>query len=318
MVPHSVRKVPCGTGKDLLEVFNEALPFYRWLLQWRVKLALQSPAGSLTLEHKKPEPSFFPTLHALLDATAQELEKDAAFEGLAPVFAFDEANKLKWLARKASSDEDKTTLTLLLDWCVAMTKQKAKLHIIMASSDAFYVRWLSKQVGKGNLKSVVIGDLPRAETEKFYANEIQERKVQGPLPAFKDVYDLFGKALPHAIGGRMFDISRFLEAVRDGATLEHNPIALDQRATLADALTTPKGSLLYPDYDHPTNWNRASATALFKSIAEAGYCELETLPDELKVAALSLMEHNVLHYRPRRPLVEDIVGKLVCILCMPE
>lgn len=106
----------------------------------------------------------------------------------------------------------------------------------------------------------------------------------------------------------MYQIGKFLSRMKYGETLEDNDIIQGQRATLESALAAEKGSLLFSACEEPTEWTLESAMTLFKEIGNAGYCQLNTLPKTLRKAGISLMQHNILHYRPVQPIVEDIEG----------
>jgi len=80
-------------------------------------------------------------LPTVLDAISKALPNYSRWDGkLAPVLWFDEANKLKQLNE---TPEGGKVLTSLLDWMVASTKQDQQFHVVLSTSDAFYLDALS-------------------------------------------------------------------------------------------------------------------------------------------------------------------------------
>ena len=109
----------------------------------------------------------------------------------------------------------------------------------------------------------------------------------------------------------MFNISSFLKACMLGETLQENRILIGQRATLVRALQALKGTLGFSACEDATEWAPEDAMLIFKEIAQAGYLEVEKLTPELRAAGFSLMKHNIVHYRPRKPILEDIKSTFV-------
>ena len=113
------------------------------------------------------------------------------------------------------------------------------------------------------------------------------------------------------LGGRMFNISSFLEEYKMGATLKKNRILIGQAGNLDRAIQTTKGTLGFSACEDATEWTPEDAMLIFKELAEAGYMEIKGLTPKLRTAGFSLMKHNIVHYRPCQPIVEDIKSTFV-------
>lgn len=213
-----------------------------------------------------------------------------------PVLFIDEANLLGALS-KAANDEGAVALHNLLRWCVSNSKQERRFHVVFASSDSFFLNWLQAQGIRDHVDTVVIGDLDRDHARGFY-EDFLARSGHGSsnVPPFDEVYNI--------CGGHMLSIKKYLNqalASNQGKDFKFRGL-YEARAMLRRMVPSANTS------DKP--WSRKHIRAIFEEIYKTGWIRLddaETLTGVTEVRAL--IDADVVHYRPIRPLVEDLAGQ---------
>ena len=91
-----------------------------------------------------------------------------------PILIIDEANRLHVLLDDTRGN---TVLNDFFAWIVLNTKQKHQFHVVTASSDSFYHRWLARYVDGACFQNFVIGHLSKEEAKKFWEQEVVGDRV---------------------------------------------------------------------------------------------------------------------------------------------
>jgi len=110
-----------------------------------------------------------------------------------PVILFDEAHKLPALIQSTE------TMKCLLDSMLVLTKQDRLCHVIHATSDPFYQKWLRQLNVMQHCKIITIGDCSKAETRTFFRERMLPRvpeNLQDGLQ-FEQLFEAFGGKLAH-------------------------------------------------------------------------------------------------------------------------
>lgn len=148
-----------------------------------------------------------------LDRIGESLPPFSVWRGRRkPVLFIDEANDLKNMSKNLG-DEGDDAINAILKWMVKNTKQDPRLHVVMASSDSFFLEWLnSRNIGR-HADVYTVGDLFYEEAENFYQLRLEglEPSLRNAAPSFGDVYEV--------LGGRMFHIQKFVRdfSIKEGA-----------------------------------------------------------------------------------------------------
>ena len=228
-----------------------------------------------------------------------------------PVLFIDEANELKHIP----GEEGKEAVRTLLKWCVVNTKQRERLHVVLASSDGFFLEWLNDMNIGRHASVYTVGDLSEESAAHFYDDVINERLPENlrlKAPGFDEVY--------RVLGGRMFHIKKF---VRDFAISEGNE-TLDSFSPLQGAIARIDSALRVNQFQigefEKPKWTAEYLKALMKRFASHPYVTyreaclmMEGRGEEM---VKSLILHNVLLYRHNKKYAFDFPdapeGPIVC------
>jgi len=131
-----------------------------------VEVSLEWDAGvQRTLQN--PQLNDFKELLKKISIMMKGAQRNMWNKKMIPVLMFDEANALERIAKDA---EGTRALQDLFSWMVALTKQDLICHIVLGSSDAFFLDWIDQHVGDRQT-AIVIGDLDREHSLKFFEKE---------------------------------------------------------------------------------------------------------------------------------------------------
>ena len=108
--------------------------------------------------------------------------------GTTPSASIDEANRLQSLLEDQKGN---AALNDFFAWVVKNTKQDGRFHVMMASSDSFFHRWVTQYVDSAYFRNFVIGHLSKKEAKKFWEEKViikHHDKIQ-PL-TFEKAYEV--------------------------------------------------------------------------------------------------------------------------------
>jgi hypothetical protein len=222
-----------------------------------------------------------------------------------PVLFIDEANKLQNLI-KSPGDEGDTVVQTLLDWMVKNTKQDPRLHVVLASSDSFFLEWLNERNIARHARVYTVGDLSYEEAERFYRLEISknlDKSLQKRILPFEAVYPV--------LGGRMYHIDQY---VRDFC-IKEGKLSWSSFAPLRSSLARMQGSLRPGSFQtllSSCEWSQEDVLKVMKIMTMdekkpfIEYSEFVNLVGDK--ACKSLIKHNVFIYRHNLDFAFDIPG----------
>lgn len=236
-----------------------------------------------------------------LDAIGRNLPPFCIWSGKRnPVLFIDEANELKNLS-KIPGDEGDEAINAILKWMVKNTKQDPRLHVVMASSDSFFLEWLNTRNIARHADVYTVGDLSYEEAERFYLLQVEgiASSLRKLAPPFAGIYEV--------LGGRMFHIQKF---VRDFSIKEGN-LSWNNFAPLRTCISRVQQALR-PSYfeDGSGEWSVADLEKTILAIHSKPdqpfvlYDDLRTILGER--ALKSLIRHNVVIYRHNMEYAYDI------------
>jgi hypothetical protein len=197
------------------------------------------------------------------------------------VLFIDEANELKHIPGKEGKEAGRT----LLKWCVLNTKQLKRLHVVLASSDSFFLEWLNEMNIERHASVYTVGDLSEDAAAHFYNQLVNEKlpeNLKMKLPSFKDVY--------RVLGGHMFHIDLFISDFAISQGVEN----LDTFSPLRSAISRIESALLVESAD--SEWTSEYLKILMEIIARKSFITYKEACDikQGKAMVKSLIRHNVL------------------------
>ncbi|KAI5079010.1 hypothetical protein GOP47_0006681, partial [Adiantum capillus-veneris] len=159
--------------------------------QASIKMSIESFTQSYHLRGCK-------LMYSLLDWLQSSLKQHSH---VCPVIVFDEAHVLKSWCRYIDLYDEVQRLAQFLQW---LCKDKARGHVVMATSDPFFWAWLSQTLGITPLKMIPVGHFGEGNAKEFVINNLL-KKHEGVLPAggfsedvWKAVYQVAG-GCPHLL-----------------------------------------------------------------------------------------------------------------------
>ncbi|KAJ3191446.1 hypothetical protein HK101_007699 [Irineochytrium annulatum] len=119
------------------------------------------------------------------------------------VLVVDEAGELRNL-----KERDFETWRSLLKFCVRMSKEEGRMHVVFTTSDSNYHDWMPRESAHYN--TIFLGDLPKEEAKSFYDGLVAalpdpDKRILLEKVDFEDVFDL--------TGGRMMFIESYVNDV---------------------------------------------------------------------------------------------------------
>jgi len=92
----------------------------------------------------------------------------------------DEANRLSFLSQ---DDEGGRVLNDFFAWIVENSKQANRFHVVMASSDSFFLKWINQFVDSAAYGNFFLGHLSQNDAKKFWEKlEKEQKNTKGILP----------------------------------------------------------------------------------------------------------------------------------------
>ena len=161
-----------------------------------VEIRAGDTAG-VKVEFKKSEQltKFIETLDLLTYNLQIKFENSAGTGATSlPILFIDEAQKLNRLMKTPDGEE---ALQCFFDFCVLNTKQNPRCHIVLVSSDSFFLQWVKEHIQVGQFTPYVIGPLSKKEAERYWKEVIipdfydKVGRASDP-PPFEDAYSVAG------------------------------------------------------------------------------------------------------------------------------
>lgn len=284
----------------------------------------------LKLEASNPSLATQPIdkLNRLFDSLSKNLPSHNVWSGAqVPILFIDEANEMRTLLK---DDQGHQALQDMFKWFVMNTKQNHRFHVILGSSDSFFHLWVEKFVGASRFQSYVIGDLPKAEAERFWQERIikqlEWRREDLPPPDFQDAYGV--------CGGNMFFLenyhSEYIEMRGEMApenfsfigaekTQLRNALSrsADEKSNLLTALYSNLMDRIYEtngkSISHPDRldsiWTQVQLVTVMKKLtgSKSGFLIYDDLCKEIgKEVIDAMIDHNLLHLRPTKRFSYDL------------
>lgn len=108
-----------------------------------------------------------------------------------PILFIDEANRLEALLQ---DERGNALLNDFFAWIVQNTKETNKFHIVMASSDSFFFKWICQFVDSGSFRYLFVGHLSQQESKDFWERVLfnSEHFVGFPPLSFEEAYKYCG------------------------------------------------------------------------------------------------------------------------------
>ena len=131
----------------------------------KARSSILSPQIELTFERGKSRPT--ECLQEVYDALLKALPEWSWLkeENIpSPILCIDEANRLQALL---DDERGNVALNDFLAWVVLNTKQMHRFHVVMASSDSFFHRWISQYVDSTCFRNLVVGHLSKEEAKRY-------------------------------------------------------------------------------------------------------------------------------------------------------
>eukprot|EP00276_Gloeochaete_wittrockiana_P007570 CAMPEP_0184645278 /NCGR_PEP_ID=MMETSP0308-20130426/1773_1 /TAXON_ID=38269 /ORGANISM="Gloeochaete witrockiana, Strain SAG 46.84" /LENGTH=366 /DNA_ID=CAMNT_0027074169 /DNA_START=451 /DNA_END=1551 /DNA_ORIENTATION=+ len=246
-------------------------------------------------------------------SVAQVTEKLLKFVAALPpedkpiLLIVDEANRFRSFAERNSS-----VLSSFLGFVVEVSKEKNIMPVVFTASDSYFDRWLkNKGVDTIHFTTMVLGDLTRDESYRFYQREVSRLELAKQElflkneEGFAEVFNL--------TGGRMFHIKQYIRQVSTSGPI----FSPDCFWPVENEITFLEGELIRPS----GNYDKALLLKVFKlmTTSKVGYLTLkdfsrELLPSpaekaqeqELSPRLSDLVANNIVILRPKSNLSLDL------------
>mmetsp|Transcript_13347 Transcript_13347/g.22352 ORF Transcript_13347/g.22352 Transcript_13347/m.22352 type:complete len:473 (-) Transcript_13347:332-1750(-) len=282
------------------------------------------PSVQATLDQFDPEKA--PRLEDPLQAAAESLSRSSSIlqqmrklpiigaktpDYGPPVLVIDEANELDELSRtKAGRAELKKFLSLAVDY----TKVNSRFHIVMATSDSFFLDWLKMRVNPGSYSVYGIGDLSRQHAEQYFKHILSSNQDYSKIQsALENTFDL----VYAMTGGRIMYINQYVsQYVRRGdfSVQDFAPVKLEV-ANLRAAISNPASLVTNTRRQDPL-FTEQDLLKVFQELVSAkdkGFVQgrdlkaaLDANPEVAGPKLTSLVEHNILYRRQTNDFCYDL------------
>ncbi|CAB4485886.1 uncharacterized protein OCT59_003331 [Rhizophagus irregularis] len=211
-----------------------------------------------------------------------------------PILVIDEANKL--------FEEYKTLFKAFLSW-LKLIIQNNQFHVVLTSSEPFFLDWMEYSLHTMRLTPHVVGDLSIEEAKQFVNHELENNDCM----EFKHDFDY----VRSFTGTRMSFITNFVYdySIRgNGLDYIYNPEYIRMRWGL-----DPKYCESRAKYNNfPIYWEKSHFITAMKALVEAedqGFILEDDLIKEIGYKAVrSLVDYRYLYRRPNFGLNSDLTN----------
>ncbi|CAB4463980.1 unnamed protein product [Rhizophagus irregularis] len=218
-----------------------------------------------------------------------------------PLLIFDEAHLFSKLTK---SKEGESLLISFLNWLVTCTKQNKFFHVVLTSSDSFFINWITKILLVPYVTPYIVGDLSIEEAEEYFELHVlpnHDYEVCGELEGqFDNVCSITGT--------RMLTIDHYVDEYKVHRGKFENFSEYRQELDWLNSGLYPK-KLRLPGKFIPS-WNRDDFIDTMNAIIRSpGFILENNLINEIGHEAVSsLIEYNFLHRRPTNNYANDIIN----------
>ncbi|KAA1130564.1 hypothetical protein PGTUg99_023068 [Puccinia graminis f. sp. tritici] len=210
----------------------------------------------------------------------------------APVLIIDEANHFRKMSDKA--------IMTFLDFAVRMTTKEKKMHIIMTSSDSFFLEWIGRCINPTYLDWFVLGDMTRDEAHRYFLHALEtDCRLSEEKKAMLGSVD--SDTIYRLTGGRPIFIESYIRQVHQSGffvdPLRFQPVRQaygcmfnslgDEPKTYGKAETLAVSSLLVNSPGHHTSYGNLAIKLGLPVVEE-------------------MFERNFLQYRPPSTFSRDL------------
>jgi len=238
---------------------------------------------SLTLSTKGPEVSL-KTMYSKLSKALPNWSVLRGYNIPPPVLFVDEANRLDYLLSDGDGNKGTRVLNDFFAWVVENSKEANRFHVIMASSDSFFLKWLNQFIDSGSFVNFFMGHLPQRDAKKFW-EQLESKRMSNvikPLEFF-DANKVCGGSI------HLMKIVHKLYYASNGTYCPHDLSQIDtRRLEFFQALHSPL-------------WQPSDLLWLMESIITCenksfGY---DTIAKKISSKSIdSMIQSNLFHLRP--------------------
>lgn len=298
------RKFPCNSVHDFANAISKCTPktYFQNLCDYLSDAEKVEVLGLINLEfYKKPEKFTFSDLNNmfLIIEKATPLFMETKYTN---VIFFDEVNMLNNLYK---TEEGKLAAEYFFNWITLFTKQSEKFHVFLGTSDSFFAHQIEKNL-VNRFNFLTIGDLLYDEAYLYYQEEIKKYcpEKQEILKGLNFKNDIF-----EYVGGRIYHINNAInDYASRGEKCIDSTIFNSVKTAYKDAFQIPDGKIGGISFKNKKEWNNETLRNTMKRIAKYGYTCYNDKDDRVINELLSLTSCNLLNYRKKAPLKEDIIG----------
>lgn len=298
------RKFPCYSLHDFARAIYLCTPksYFENLKEYLPENKKVELLGLFNFEFMKKTEKF--TLSDLSDMF-MSIEKTTPFfmeSKYTNVIFFDEVNKLNNLYK---TEDGKLAAEYFFDWITLFTKQTGKFHVFFGTSDIFFVYEMQEKM-RNRFNFLTIGDLLYDEAYLYYQEEIKKYcpEKQEILKGLNFKNDIF-----EYVGGRIYHINNAInDYASRGEKCIDSTIFNSVKTAYKDAFQIPDGKIGGISFKNKKEWNNETLRNTMKRIAKYGYTCYNDKDDRVINELLSLTSCNLLNYRKKAPLKEDIIG----------
>jgi AAA+ ATPase superfamily predicted ATPase len=263
--------------------------------------SLSTILGTVEFHEKQEKKYTIEDLEKTLASIQSAIPSSSLWNGkLIPVLFIDEANKLKNLDK---TDLGRHALEHFIDWIVKYTKETPKFHILLATSDSFFVHYMRTMTAE-RCEYMTIGDLDYDEARKYFdficESSPQHQDLLKKLDFKNDIYDY--------VGGRLFLIKKAVNNyINNGNKCANSTMLYTRFSKYKEALNSKNGSYGKVNFKNLVAWENKTLRKYMTLVAENGFANFDDNDIEVN-ELLSMVESNLFNYRITPPTNEDIIG----------
>lgn len=213
----------------------------------------------------------------------------------------DEVNELNNLYKTESG---KLAAEYFFKWITMFTKETPKFHVFLGTSDSFFLHEIEKSM-KSRCSFITIGDLLYDEALLYFEESIkildqEQLKNLRKINFKKDIFEY--------VGGRIYHIDNAIRNyIINGEKCLDSDIFRSAQTSYYDALKFDKGKTGIVGFKGIIGWKNENLKKIMRAISDYGFIRYKDEKFDLE-ELLSLVNCNLLNYRQKAPIKEDIIG----------